>query len=146
MKSGGTGIGALILVLGAVLSSCSKHPPVAVLPAAAGPTIHWATPKPVLRPVKASLFFKFNVDTLTSSQVAGLKKTAQKANRAGQALTLTGYADTVGSTAYNMALGRRRASAVSLALTINGCLVPLSVASYGEVKGIPAFSRKVTVK
>ncbi len=135
----------LILALGAFLSSCSHRPPVAVIPPAAGPIV-WNVPKGVSKPVKASLFFKFNVDTLTSSQVAGLKETALKANHAGQALTLTGYADTVGSTAYNMALGRRRASAVSLALTVNGCLVPLSVASYGEVKGIPAFSRKVVVK
>ncbi len=146
MKSGGTGIGALFLALGAVLSSCSHRPPVSPSPSVGTGTIIWDTPKGVNKPVKAVILFPFNVDTLTSKQVAGLKETAQKANRAGKAITITGSADTVGSEGYNLALGRRRALAVHLALTVNGCLVPLSVASYGEMKGIAAFSRKVTVK
>ncbi len=137
----------LLLTVGAVLSSCShRQPPVSPSPSVGTGTIIWDTPKGVSKPVKAVILFPFNVDTLTPKQVAGLKETALKANRAGKALTLTGSADTVGSEGYNMALSRRRALAVHLALTVNGCSVPLSVTSYGEVKGIPAFSRKVTVK
>lgn len=136
----------ILALLVAVLTGCSHKPPVVALSPATGTPIQWAKPSQGVKPVASAVFFKFNVDTLTEAQLNTLKAVALKANQAGKTIVLTGYADTVGSTAYNMALGRRRANNVQLWLTLQGCSVPLSVASYGEVKGIPVFSRKVTIK
>ncbi len=136
----------LSLCLLLTLIGCAKGPSTAATSPAVDTIVEWATPQIVNRPVNSVILFPFNVDTLDGRQRHNLKAVAQKANRYGEALVLTGYADTVGSNAYNMALGLRRANNVALWLSLQGCLVPDSVASYGEVKGIPAWSRKVTVK
>ena len=138
------------LLLLVALIGCAKKPPtVAPSPTVGTPPAesvpNWGV-KPSASSVKVVFLFPFNVDTLDGKQRNNLKAVAQKANRYGKELTVTGYADTVGSNAYNMALGLRRANSARLWLTLQGCLVPISVASYGEVKGIPAWSRKVTIE
>ncbi len=128
--------------------ACAHHPAPqspAAIPKDTTIAVWHSSPAPAPT-VDALFLFPLNVDTLTAKQAAGLKLLASKANAAGKPLTITGYADTTGSEAYNLALGRRRAVAVHASLALSGCIVPLSVASYGELSGYPVWSRKVTVK
>ena len=109
----------LSLCLLVAIVGCAKRPPVSAPSTDTGTLIEWAKPEKVNPPVNSVILFPFNVDTLTKSQIQGLAKTAHKANLAGKGLEIVGFADTAGSDAYNLALGRRRALAVHLALIAN---------------------------
>jgi OOP family OmpA-OmpF porin len=59
-------------------------------------------------------FNKYNLTQEAQSVIAEIAKTAEKP------LAVVGHTDTVGSNAYNMALGQRRANSVAKALEANG--------------------------
>lgn len=110
----------LSLTLLCILSACTKRPPPppAVLPGVeVGGTIEIR--KPEVRPVRVSkqpyenIYFAFDVDTLRPGQIRNLKTLAKWAQKYGKTIHVTGYADTVGTEDYNMALSLRRAEAVA---------------------------------
>ncbi len=127
---------------------CSHHPAPRDAAPAGVDTVKavWAARAPSYKTVESLLLFGIDADTLTANQLHGLSLTAQKANRRGDPLVISGFADTSGSEAHNLALSQRRADVVYDALVRFGCTVPISVSAQGEVSDIPVWSRRVTIK
>ena len=110
----------------------------------------WLAPKPAAAPkpaqpaaskvaqkkitLQADTLFDFDKSTLKSGGVATLSKIAQDIkNMKLEVVIIVGYTDSVGSDAYNIALGQRRANAVKSFLTNDGGVEATRV--YTESKG-----------
>jgi len=112
----------------------------------------WLAPKPAAAPapapapapaskvaqkkitLQADTLFDFDKSTLKSDGVATLNKVAQDVKKMKlEVVIIVGYTDSVGSDAYNIALGQRRANAVKSLLTNDGGVEATRV--YTESKG-----------
>ncbi len=106
----------------------------------------WLAPKPAAAPAPASkvaqkkitlqadTLFDFDKSTLKSEGIATLNKVAQDITKMKlEVVIIVGYTDSVGTDAYNIALGQRRANAVKSFLTNAGGVEPTRV--YTESKG-----------
>ena len=118
-------------------------------PATAAPNCDgWLAPKPAAAPAKpapskvtqkkvtlqADTLFDFDKSNLKSEGVATLNKLAQDIRKMKlEVVIIVGYTDSVGTDAYNIALGQRRANAVKAFLTNDGGVEPTRV--YTESKG-----------
>lgn len=93
-----------VLILAAsALVACESSP--AVTPP--------STPAPPTAPASYMAFFDFNSIKLSDQSLNTINQAAQVYKTKGNArVTVTGYADTVGSAAANMQLSQRRANAV----------------------------------
>ena len=84
--------------------------------------------------LQADTLFDFDKSTLKSGGVATLNKVAQDIKKMKlEVVIIVGYTDSVGSDAYNIALGQRRANAVKSFLTNDGGVEATRV--YTESKG-----------
>jgi len=84
--------------------------------------------------LQADTLFDFDKSTLKSSGIATLNKVAQDIKKMKlEVVIIVGYTDSVGSDAYNIALGQRRANAVKSFLTNDGGVEATRV--YTESKG-----------
>lgn len=126
-----TGIAAALLIAG-----CAAKKPAVVDPVQAPKEIRYQTPK---QPI-SNVYFNFDVDTLNRSQIGALKRLVAWQSRTGAPLVCTGYADTTGTEAYNLALSLRRADAVSVH-------IPCRPVGAGETDGWGAEQndRRVTI-
>jgi OOP family OmpA-OmpF porin len=118
-------------------------------PATAAPNCDgWLAPKPAAAAAKAApskvtqkkitlqadTLFDFDKSTLKSAGVATLNKLAQDIKKMKlEVVIIVGYTDSVGTDAYNIALGQRRANAVKAFLTNDGGVEATRV--YTESKG-----------
>jgi OOP family OmpA-OmpF porin len=118
-------------------------------PATAAPNCDgWLAPKPAAAPaakpastvmqkkitLQADTLFDFDKSTLKSAGVATLNKLAQDIKKMKlEVVIIVGYTDSVGTDAYNIALGQRRANAVKAFLTNDGGVEATRV--YTESKG-----------
>ncbi len=117
-------------------------------PATAAPNCDgWLAPKPAAaaKPapskvaqkkitLQADTLFDFDKSTLKSAGVATLNKLAQDIKKMKlEVVIIVGYTDSVGTDAYNIALGQRRANAVKAFLTNAGGVDATRV--YTESKG-----------
>jgi OOP family OmpA-OmpF porin len=117
-------------------------------PATAAPNCDgWLAPKPAAasKPapskvaqkkitLQADTLFDFDKSTLKSAGVATLNKLAQDIKKMKlEVVIIVGYTDSVGTDAYNIALGQRRANAVKAFLTNDGGVEATRV--YTESKG-----------
>jgi OOP family OmpA-OmpF porin len=116
-------------------------------PATAAPNCDgWLAPKPAAAPAAASkvtqkkitlqadTLFDFDKSNLKSEGVATLNKLAQDIKKMKlEVVIIVGYTDSVGTDAYNIALGQRRANAVKAFLTNDGGVEATRV--YTESKG-----------
>tara|TARA_B100001113_G_scaffold352360_1_gene353513 strand:- start:1609 stop:2031 length:423 start_codon:yes stop_codon:yes gene_type:complete len=84
----------------------------------------------------ATVYFDFDKSTLTSKSIQTLKSAVNALNNNSTIqITLSGHADERGTREYNLALGQRRAEAVSDYLILNGVTKDrITVKSYGEEK------------
>ena len=84
----------------------------------------------------ATVYFDFDKSTLTSKSIQTLKSAVNALNNNTTIqITLSGHADERGTREYNLALGQRRAEAVSDYLILNGVTKDrITVKSYGEEK------------
>ena len=118
-------------------------------PATAAPNCDgWLAPKPAAAPaaaaaskvtqkkitLQADTLFDFDKSTLKSAGVATLNKLAQDIKMMKlEVVIIVGYTDSVGTDAYYIALGQRRANAVKAFLTNDGGVEATRV--YTESKG-----------
>ena len=118
-------------------------------PATAAPNCDgWLAPKPAAAPAKpapskvtqkkitlqADTLFDFDKSNLKSEGVATLNKLAQDIKKMKlEVVIIVGYTDSIGTDAYNIALGQRRANAVKAFLTNDGGVEATRV--YTESKG-----------
>lgn len=118
-------------------------------PATAAPNCDgWLAPKPAAAPaakpastvmqkkitLQADTLFDFDKSTLKSAGVATLNKLAQDIKKMKlEVVIIVGYTDGIGTDAYNIALGQRRANAVKAFLTNDGGVEATRV--YTESKG-----------
>jgi OOP family OmpA-OmpF porin len=123
-------------------STWTKPEGAAVAPV--GPPSSAAAPAPAPAPaskvaqkkitLQADTLFDFDKSTLKSSGIATLNKVAQDIKKMKlEVVIIVGYTDSVGSDAYNIALGQRRANAVKSFLTNDGGVEATRV--YTESKG-----------
>ena len=84
----------------------------------------------------ATVYFEFDKSKLTSKSIQTLKSAVNALNEnMSIKVTLSGHADERGTREYNIALGQRRAEAVSDYLILNGIdKNRISVKSFGEEK------------
>ena len=101
----------VLIVAASALGACESSP--AVTPP--------MTPAPATAPVSYMTFFEFASVTLSDQSLNTIAQAAQvyKTKQNGK-ITVTGYADTVGSAAANMQLSQRRADAVKAGLVKAG--------------------------
>ena len=117
-------------------------------PATAAPNCDgWLAPKPAAAPaaavskvtqkkitLQADTLFDFDKSNLKSEGLATLNKLAQDIKKMKlEVVIIVGYTDSVGTDAYNIALGQRRANAVKAFLTNDGGVEATRV--YTESKG-----------
>ncbi|MEY3892793.1 MAG: OmpA family protein [Burkholderiaceae bacterium] len=117
-------------------------------PATAAPNCDgWLAPKPAAAPaaaaskvtqkkitLQADTLFDFDKSNLKSEGVATLNKLAQDIKKMKlEVVIIVGYTDGIGTDAYNIALGQRRANAVKAFLTNDGGVEATRV--YTESKG-----------
>jgi OOP family OmpA-OmpF porin len=101
-------------------------------PAAAAPAASKVTQKKIT--LQADTLFDFDKSTLKSAGVATLNKLAQDIKKMKlEVVIVVGYTDGIGTDAYNIALGQRRANAVKAYLTNDGGVEASRV--YTESKG-----------
>ena len=82
----------------------------------------------------ATVYFEFDKSNLTSKSIQTLKSAVNALNENSSIMiTLYGHADERGTREYNLALGQRRAEAVSDYFVLNGISKDrITVRSYGE--------------
>ena len=82
----------------------------------------------------ATVYFEFDKSNLTSKSIQTLKSAVNALNENSSIMiTLSGHADERGTREYNLALGQRRAEAVSDYFVLNGISKDrITVRSYGE--------------
>jgi len=105
-------------------------------PAAAAPAAKPAPSKVTQKKItlQADTLFDFDKSTLKSEGVATLNKLAQDIKKMKlEVVIIVGYTDSIGTDAYNIALGQRRANAVKAFLTNDGGVEATRV--YTESKG-----------
>lgn len=125
-----------------ILAGCATKPPapVSVTPPVAETPV---TPRPARVPKQPvqNIFFSVDVDTLKSGQLRSLTTFRNWYEKAGGEVTCTGYADTTGTTEYNLALSLRRAEAVA-------AHIPCRPVGAGETGrwGAPQHNRRVTIE
>jgi OmpA-OmpF porin, OOP family len=108
-----------------------RPPAPAAKPAAAAPASKVAQKKITLQ---ADTLFDFDKSTLKSEGVATLNKVAQDIKKMKlEVVIIVGHTDSIGTDAYNIALGQRRANAVKSFLTNDGGVEATRV--YTESKG-----------
>ena len=93
----------------------------------------------------ATVYFEFDKSSLTSKSIQTLKSAVNALNENSSInITLSGHADERGTREYNLALGQRRAEAVSDYFVLNGISKNrITVKSFGEEKPV-AFGQDET--
>ena len=93
----------------------------------------------------ATVYFEFDKSSLTSKSIQTLKSAVDALNENSSInITLSGHADERGTREYNLALGQRRAEAVSDYFVLNGISKNrITVKSFGEEKPV-AFGQDET--
>ena len=93
----------------------------------------------------ATVYFEFDKSSLTSKSIQTLKSAVNVLNENSSInITLSGHADERGTREYNLALGQRRAEAVSDYFVLNGISKNrITVKSFGEEKPV-AFGQDET--
>ena len=93
----------------------------------------------------ATVYFEFDKSSLTSKSIQTLKSAVNALNENPSInITLSGHADERGTREYNLALGQRRAEAVSDYFVLNGISKNrITVKSFGEEKPV-AFGQDET--
>lgn len=87
--------------------------------------------------IKTVYYFDFDEATLTAESRSALDAAAPALKAAGVSVRLEGHADERGTPEYNLALGERRAQAVSNYLGLQGVDAgKLEIISYGEEKPV----------
>ncbi len=130
---------SLVLAIGLTLAACHKTPP----EVASDPVPSEATEAPQGVPAHvidtlverfAKVHFDFDSSTLTDASKAALTANATLLQKhPGLRIEVQGHADERGTTDYNLALGNRRAQAVTSFLATSGVNANrLKVVSYGE--------------
>ena len=86
----------------------------------------------------ATVYFEFDKSNLTSKSIQTLKSAVNALNENSSIMiTLSGHADERGTREYNLALGQRRAEAVSDYFILNGISPDrITVKSYGEERPV----------
>ena len=86
----------------------------------------------------STVYFDYDSSTLNSQAKNALRANLAWLNEQAKVtkLELEGHCDTMGSEAYNIGLGRRRASTVKDFLMAEGLKQPVSIVSYGEERPI----------
>ena len=86
----------------------------------------------------ATVYFEFDKSNLTSKSIQTLKSAVNALNENSSIMiTLSGHADERGTREYNLALGQRRAEAVSDYFVLNGISPErITVKSYGEERPV----------
>ena len=86
----------------------------------------------------ATVYFEFDKSNLTSKSIQTLKSAVNALNENSSIMiTLSGHADERGTREYNLALGQRRAEAVSDYFVLNGISPDrITVKSYGEERPV----------
>ena len=86
----------------------------------------------------ATVYFEFDKSSLTSKSIQTLKSAVNALNENSSInITLSGHADERGTREYNLALGQRRAEAVSDYFVLNGISKNrITVKSFGEEKPV----------
>ena len=86
----------------------------------------------------ATIYFEFDKSNLTSKSIQTLKSAVNALNENSSIMfTLSGHADERGTREYNLALGQRRAEAVSDYFVLNGISPErITVKSYGEERPV----------
>ena len=86
----------------------------------------------------ATVYFEFDKSNLTSKSIQTLKSAVNALNENSSIMiTLSGHADERGTREYNLALGQRRAEAVSDYFVLNGISPDrITVRSYGEERPV----------
>ena len=86
----------------------------------------------------ATVYFEFDKSNLTSKSMQILKSAVNALNENSSIIiTLSGHADERGTREYNLALGQRRAEAVSDYFVLNGISPDrITVKSYGEERPV----------
>lgn len=85
-----------------------------------------------------NIYFDFDKSTIKPSQAAVLDKQVEKIKKEGiKKITIEGHTDSIGTTAYNIALGERRANATKKYLVQKGIAADsIKIVSYGKSKPI----------
>jgi len=128
----------LVAIVGGVLAACSstKEPvasePVASEPVASAPVV---APAPVVSNHNA-VYFAFNKYDVKQGYDGVVGANASYlASNSGAKVQVQGNTDDIGSVAYNMALGQKRANAVKRALIVAGAHKgQIETVSYGKEK------------
>ncbi len=95
----------------------------------------------------SEVYFSFDSDTLTEASSAALNRAAAfLSDHPGYALEISGYADTVGTEAYNADLSQRRADRAWVAITAIVSPHMGIAAGNGESDGPPELARRVTIR
>ena len=86
----------------------------------------------------ATVYFEFDKSNLTSKSIQTLKSAVNALNENSSIMiSLSGHADERGTREYNLALGQRRAEAVSDYFVLNGISPErITVKSYGEERPV----------
>ena len=86
----------------------------------------------------ATVYFEFDKSNFTSKSIQTLKSAVNALNENSSIMiTLSGHADERGTREYNLALGQRRAEAVSDYFVLNGISPDrITVRSYGEERPV----------
>ncbi len=86
----------------------------------------------------ATVYFEFDKSSLTSKSIQTLKSAVNALNENSSIMiTLSGHADERGTREYNLALGQRRAEAVSDYFVLNGISPErITVKSFGEERPV----------
>ena len=134
IKQGLTFAVVMSFLVGCSSSDSKKKPAPAATPA----PVAVATPAPVVEKQIANVvYFEFDKYELTPESRAVLLAHAAKLKGASVAVRLEGHADERGSREYNIALGEKRAKAVSEFLVLQGVkAASLETVSYGEERPV----------
>lgn len=105
--------------------------------------------------LSADVLFDFDQSDIKAEFTGVLNEIASMIAAAGEQVTIEGHTDSVGSEAYNMALGQRRADSVADYLASQGVsAMDMTTVSYGETRPIApndtpegrALNRRVEIK
>ena len=142
-----------VLILGSLVSGCSKKPEVETDPNAAGSGTVTETvpPPPVVEPTEpvvtapdyaamdpaeygiGDVYFGFDEYELSTEAMGVLSRNARILREAGVTVLVSGHCDERGTVEYNLALGERRAKAAFDYLTSLGVPVDrMKTVSYGK--------------
>lgn len=88
-------------------------------------------------PVEGTIYFEYNKYNLSASAVSEISSLANSIKSSSSKVRIEGHCDERGTREYNLALGEKRANAVSELLQVNGVSSnSITTVSYGEEKPV----------